>query len=77
MRFAGFRPQVRFLLDLGFAYIDDGARSFRMDQASFGELLAAGLTEQSDRVVQRYPTVFQLYDSKPEAEATHAASRFA
>ena len=63
---AGLRPQVRFLTDLGFGYLDDGSRPHRLEAALLDALLAACLSDRAVDVLARYPTLFVPVDG-PEA----------
>ncbi|XXX77358.1 hypothetical protein WMF30_01110 [Sorangium sp. So ce134] len=73
---AGFREGVRFVRDAGFVYLDDGRASFRIGEAAFDALLLACRTEEREKVVARYPTLFRLYDAASDAEESIVKARF-
>jgi len=74
--FAGLRASVRYCQDLGYVFVDDGHSTFRMEEALFEDLKEQALSSQGSALLARYPTLFQEYSSRLEAEATYEDSEF-
>jgi hypothetical protein len=71
-RFVGLLPRVRYRLELGFAFVDDGDRLFKIQGSIFERSLGVRLNraahEEELRVmVGQHPSVFCLFDSHEDA----------
>lgn len=63
----GLRKKVRFLSDLGFVYLDDGGRIFRLSESDFFSLRSACLDAPA-AMLRRYPSLLVVVRSAQEAE---------
>ena len=75
MSYLGLHPSVRYRIEIGLAYIDDGATVHRFDQALFGELRAAvplptadGTIDAVSILLKRFSSVFCTYEDRTTAE---------
>lgn len=75
MSYLGLHRHVRYRIEIGLAYIDDGVTVHRFDEALFAELRAAAPVPDHDdgelapvRVLaRRFPSVFCAYEDRPAA----------
>jgi hypothetical protein len=81
--YLGLHDNVRYRIEIGLAYIDDGATVHRFDDALFGELRAAVVATPADTdagfapvraLLIRFPSVFRAYDERPAAEHSFEAA---
>jgi hypothetical protein len=82
--YLGLHENVRYRLEIGLAYIDDGAAVHRFDDALFAELRAAVVATPTDTgfdpvraLLTRFPSVFRAYDEQPAAEDSFASAQLA
>ena len=75
MSYLGLQGNVRYRIEIGLAYIDDGTSVHRFDQALFGELRAAiplpaadGTIDAVSILLKRFPSVFCSYEDRTAAE---------
>jgi hypothetical protein len=74
-RCAAFGPHVRYVTDLGFGYLDDGARTHRLEIELLNQLLAECLTDRAGEVLARYPSLFVEVDSPDAARQSFLRAR--
>lgn len=67
----GLRKKVRLLRELGFVYIDDGSRIFRLSEPAFESLRDACRDTPRD-MLGRYPSLLVSVRSLDEAERRFA-----
>jgi hypothetical protein len=63
----GLRKKVRFLRELGFVYLDDGERIFRLSEPAFDGLRGA-CHDTPGALLKRYPSLFVTVRSPAEVE---------
>jgi hypothetical protein len=71
-RHVGLRPDVRYRVELGFAFVDDGDRLFKMSRALFEQAIGARPATaesraQVEELVRAHGTVFALFETEAEA----------
>jgi len=83
MSYLGLHDTVRYRLEIGLAYIDDGSNVHRFDEALFADLRAAVVAapdagfDPVRALLTRFPSVFRAYDDQPVAERSFAAAELA
>jgi hypothetical protein len=66
MNYIGLCQSVKFRIELGFAFVDDGKHLFKIDGVFFERIARACDTEEFgndelDSLISRYPTIFCVY----------------
>ncbi|WNG18802.1 hypothetical protein [Cystobacter fuscus] len=72
MGYIGLNSQVRYRMELGFAFVDDGDKLFKVDGALFQQLAAHAVAAPPPEgpvrdLVGRLTTIFREYDGPEEA----------
>ncbi len=67
----GLRKKVRLLRELGFVYIDDGSRIFRLSEPAF-ESLRDACQDTPREMLERYPSLLVTVRSSDEARRRFA-----
>ena len=66
MNYIGLCQSVKFRIELGFAFVDDGKRLFKIDGVLFARIARASNIEELgndelDSLISRFPTIFCVY----------------
>lgn len=71
MSYIGLAKDVRYRIEIGFAFVDDGMCVYKLEGAIFRELIGSSWTDLSDtrkrNLVEMHPSVFQRFDKKDHA----------
>jgi hypothetical protein len=71
--YVGLTSGIRGVRDLGYVYVDDGMKTFRLNARVFDQLVAGQADEAALRLASRYPSLFVLYhDDETARSSLHA-----
>lgn len=73
--YVGLLPAVRYRVELGFAFVDDGDRLFKIQLGLFERAIGARAVEpdalaQVTELIRKHETVFALFDTEEEASSS-------
>jgi hypothetical protein len=74
MRYLGFAHGVAAIREIGYVYVDDGQKIFRLNAATVEQLVAGRPGDDLIGLAGHYPSIFAFFDTADDADRSlHAA----